>query len=291
MFGRSSQFSFRLSGAPAGSMAAIFLGVGASLFVAGCASMGETGSHSVENQLVSYRHRSDVPWGAIPVVPGDSARVVTQIVLQAGSAVWSRADETSLGKWSGPGFQGTGEVVLVADFFRFGIGGRYGIEPSSWASIGLIGRSPTGMNLFAEGSLGLTMISSSVDLRVINKSTFPLENGATQRTVDTFYQKSKLHESFQGFSRISLGILPAQSGPWFVVQAIPSWTMAEWSAGFDENEGIRTDKEDRTEDAFLLGLGAGWTRRFGNKTVSFGARYSALELRQVEALVQFSAEM
>lgn len=287
----SGQFLTRQARRPAGAMAAVLLGVGAILLVEGCDPTTEAISRSVDKQLVAYQNRSDVPWGAIPVAPGDSGRVVTQIALQAGAIPWRRADESSQGAWTGSDYQGTGEVVLVADYFRFAVGGRYGVEPSGWASVGLIGRPRTGMNVVAEGALGLTKISHSVDLRVTDRSTTTFPDGSQKTTEDIYEQHSKQSESIQGFSRFTVGLLPARSGPWFLVQAIPSWTMAEWSGGFVDDDGTIHRKEERSETVFLWGLGAGWTQRFDNKTVSFGARYSPVELRQVEAVVQFSAEM
>lgn len=288
---RPSQYLSRKGGRPAGSMVAILLGAGAILLVEGCDPTTEAISRSVDKQLVSYQNRSDVPWGAIPVAPGDSGRVVTQIALQAGAIPWRRADVSLPGTWTGPDFQGTGEVVLVADYFRFAVGGRYGIEPSAWASVGLIGRPRTGMDVVAEGALGWTKFSQSVDLRVTDRTTTTFPDGSQKTTEDIYDQHSKPSESIQGFSRFTVGLLPARSGPWFLVQAIPSWTMAEWSGGFVEDDGTVHRKEERTETVFLWGLGAGWTQRFDNKTVSFGARYSPVELRQLETVVQFSAEM
>jgi hypothetical protein len=276
--------------------------------LSGCANVNEVSSVTttkniaVDNQILSYHHRSDLPWGAVPVVPQDSVGTSLQVALQGGAFAMSEADEQSLGSWSPSTSQGTAEATLTDGIFRGGIGGRIGSAPSMWISIGALDRGQTGAHLFGDVAMGFALGRATVDYRGLRRT-----EESRKMSYDTLMTSSH-HRRWSHFTRISLGLIPDESGPWAMVQLIPSWTMVEWPRGYTEvvttttttyedsshTSDIRQDRRENgtsLENALLLSVGAGWTRRFGAQALTVGTRYSIKELHQLEMVLQFSSDL
>lgn len=284
----------------------VFVVVGNGIF-GGCAGPNEVSSVkstrniAVENQILSYHHRADVPWGAVPVVPSDSD-IAVQVMLQAGAFGISEVDGSSVGTWSPSTLQGTTELAITDGNFRGGLGGRLGAAPTMWASIGLLERGEAGAHFYGDFAAGFGFSRSTVDYKGLRTIE---ESGKTTRDTTFVHER---HRRWSGFTRFSLGVLPDHSGPWATVQLIPSWTLLEWPKGYhdvvttitttyDDSSHTSDVSHDKTEDGtslenvLLLSVGAGWTERFGSQTVTVGARYSVKELHQLEMIAQFSTEL
>lgn len=283
-------------------------GVGAlvaGMLLSSCGPVTSWGTRKVENQLVSYRHRSDVPWGAVPVVPKDTASTVIQLSLQGAGAAWNEEDQGSVATWSPSKLQGSGELSLVTHVFRLGMGASAGAEPSVWGSIGLMQRRGEKMNVFADFAAGASMRKTSAQVRTIQTWSVATETaGKYNVTIDTF-QTGIVDEKWRSFSRFTCGLLPTASGPWATLQLIPVWYLVEWPQGFEQTIQIRSvsdsavvqdarshalDGSRKQETAMLVGVGAGWMHRMGDKTLTVGGRYSANDLRRFDILAQFTSE-
>lgn len=277
---------------------AVLSGLGA---LAGC-SAGNTSTKtiSVDNQLLGYHHRSDLPWGVVPICPPQDEPIVGQLSLQGGASTLAEVEANSKGTWNPSKLQGTAELNLISRNARMGIGGRVGAEPSVWLSLGIMERGDGATHLYGEAAAGVEHGHSTVDYRSVRTET---ESGSVKRDTTLVHIEP---EQWRGFTRLTFGLIPAESGPWGLVQVIPSWKITQWSKGYQEIvktttyedtsmhprvETERTGENKAQESALLVGFGAGWTQRLDAKTLTVGARYSAKQLHQLELLVQFTSEL
>ena len=251
---------------------------------------------SVDNMLNSYRHVSDLPWGAIPVCPAKSNPITGQLSIQAGGYAYSGMSDMD-GRWSASQWQGTGDFQAVFGIVRYGVGARWGAAPSTWISLGLMGREMEDGQLFAEVAVGGARTISEAEYFSIRTVDV---DGRISR--DTSVQRAR-QRNWNPFFRLSGGWFPQASGPWGSVQWIPQWRVAEWPGGYRSVTSTTGDtaawqddpidreyRENHEKFANLVSVGAGWTERLGRHALTVGLRYSARELRQLEMLTQLTAE-
>jgi hypothetical protein len=175
------------------------------------------------------------------------------------------------------------------------------------------GRSP--IYLFLQADVGLSWRPSAGTIltvrnwsnQVVTDNTL-LQNNATS---DSSYSP----EDYRGgpFFRFTAGMVPSTSGPWFMVQFLPDWTLAEWGGDTVRTETITTtqtqgifgtSQSSDTSYSYSAGSGhslvtlpfsvsGGWVQRFGDKSVLLGFRYVSGDggLKRTEVLVQTSLDL
>ncbi|HNY30559.1 MAG TPA: hypothetical protein PKO15_06695 [Fibrobacteria bacterium] len=303
---------FHFPGFPGGrfpARAGLFAGLGSvGLVLSGCAGSSEVSSVTTQritttkNRILTYHHRADIPWGMVPVVPPDSVEVGASVSLQVGTLAMAEVDDEGIGTWSPPSLQGSGELAVIGGWFRGTIGGHNGAAPSGWVSIGLMERGEARTHAFCDAAIGMAMARSTVEYR----SDRLIEEGNLSWR-DTTYG-SERHRRWNGFARLSLGLLPEEAGPWATVQLIPSWSLAKWPNGgvektttttttyMDSTRTVdlsreRSDNGSTEEKISLVNVGIGWMQRYGSQSLVVGARYSIKDLKQLQMIVQFTSEL
>jgi len=304
--------------------------VGAAVGLSGCATATSASRLEVAHQVVSLDLDVDPPWGTVPVARPDSARSGWIVTGLLGAPLDSRSyvslhslnfngssfDERMDGaketaRWRTSPIQGTLQLdYATSGLFRAGGGAQLSRSPSAWIGIGIMERGRSAMLLFADGDLGFSWNSARIGLATIRTVSRRNEiTGFYSSSSDTSFSTETFQTS--SFLRLTLGMVPSGSGPWFMGQLMPEFTLARWpgrssyeidtlwnTSGLAASDPyiisidtLRTGDVPARLRPLLGSFALGWCQRFGDRTVILGIRHDMGMLDQWQVLGQLSVDL